>query len=69
MISANHIIVGHTPVRCKKPVAEDEGGIGSGGGGGDTGAFDTGDSMAGPTAEDEHDWGVPAAEPSTAAAW
>ena len=37
MTSANHKIVGHTIVRCKKPVGKDDGGFGSGAGGGDSG--------------------------------
>ena len=83
MTSANHKTVGHTPVRCKKPVAEDDGGFGSGGGGGDIGAFDTGDSMAGPAAGGDDKWGAatagdtgddnwgtaPAAQASTASGW
>ena len=83
MTSANHKIVGHTPVRCKKPVAEDDGGFASGGGGGDTGAFDTGDSMASPAAGGDDNWGAAtggdtgdhnwgtaaAAQASTASAW
>ena len=83
MTSANHKIVGHTPVRCKKPVGEDDGGFGSGAAGGDSGAFDTGDSMANPGAGGEQDWiaasggnpggddwgTAPVAETSTPAAW
>ena len=83
MTSANHRIVGHTIVRCKKPVGENDGGFGSGAGGGDSGAFDAGDSMANPGAGDEENWGAasganpgddgwgtaPAAEASTAPAW
>lgn len=83
MVFANHKIVGHTPVRCKKPVGEDDGGLGSGIGGGDSGAFDTGDSMVNPGAGGEREWSAasggnpggddwgtaPAAETSTAAAW
>ena len=83
MTSANHKTVGHTPVRCKKPVTGDDGDFGSGGGGGDTGAFDTGDSMASPAAGGDDNWGAatggdtgddnwgtaPAAQASTASAW
>ena len=81
MTFANHEIVGHTPVRCKKPVGEDDGGFGSGGGAADGGAFDTGESMASPPGDEnwgpasgenlgEDNWGTaPAAEASTAAAW
>lgn len=58
MISANHKIVGHTPVRCKKPVAEDDGGFASVGGGGDAGAFDTGNSTASPAAGGGDNWGA-----------
>ena len=75
--------MGHTPVWCKKPLAEDDGAFASGGGGGDTGAFDTGDSMASPAAGgddnwgaatggdiEDHNWGAaPAAQASTASAW
>ena len=61
--------MGHTIVRCKKPVEEDNGGFGSGGGGGDAEIFDTGDSTADPAAGDEHNWSLPAAEATTAAAW
>ena len=59
MTSANHKIVGHTVVKCQKPVGEDDGGFGSGAGGGDSGAFDTGDSMANPGAGGEENWGAP----------
>ena len=83
MTSANDKVVGHTIVRCKKPVDEEDGGFGSAAGGGDNGAFDTGDSMANPGAADEDDWGAagggnpgdynwvtaPTAEAGTAAAW
>ena len=83
MTSVNNKIVGHTIVRCKKPVDEEDGGFGSGAGGGDSGAIDTGDSMANPGAGDEDNWGAPsgenlgdhnwgtapAAEAGTAAAW
>ena len=83
MTCANHTLVGHTPARCKTPVAEDDGGFASGGGGGDTGAFDTGDSMASPAAGGDDNWGAatggdtgddnwgtaPAAQASTASAW
>ena len=75
--------MGHTIARCKKPVAEDDGGFAGGAGGGDSGAFDTGDSMANPGTGGEENWGAasganlgdddwgtaPAAEASTAAAW
>lgn len=70
-------------MRCKKPVGEDDGGFGSGAAGGDSGAFDTGGSMANPGAGGEQDWiaasggnpagddwgTAPVAETSTPAAW
>lgn len=50
--------MGHTPVRCKKPIAEENGGFGSGGGGGDTGGFGTGEPMASPAAGGDDNWGA-----------
>ena len=58
MTFANHKIVGHTVVKCKKPIGDD-GGLGSGAGVGDSGAFDTGDSMANPGVGGQENWGAP----------